>query len=180
MIMRDGLLWISHVIFSSFLIIASWQDLRRKQVQMWVFLVFGTLAGTWFLCFAGAEIFSLLKNERTKSIGSILCQTVGQAGIWVLPALVPGLLLFWSNRISGGAVGSGDSLFFLITGVLLGWETTVSLFLASTGLCGIFCLALYVWYRVVHGENASRRTVPFLPFAALAEGMMLLGKITSQ
>ena len=137
------------VLFMVFLGIAAWQDARSKEVDAWLYVVFGGLV--WFekLCFSwpvqmGPEILNIL----------------------------PGAAMLLLSRWSEGAIGEGDGWFFVIAGVALGWKKSVAVFLAGLFLCCIWCTGLAVWGKVRH-VSVRERTVPFLPFAVPAVLWML-------
>lgn len=139
--MRSGL-------FLCFLLAAAWQDLRNKQVDVCIFVVFGAAAAVlgvvqWLVL---GEDYSVPGHLAGCALGGILLA----AGI-----------------ASRGGIGTGDGWFFLVSGLMLGFWENLALLCYSTLCCGIFCLGYFVWCRIQKGENAGKRTVPFLPFAVL-------------
>ncbi len=109
------------VLFMVFLGIAAWQDARSKEVDAWLYVVFGGLV--WFekLCFSwpvqmGPEILNIL----------------------------PGAAMLLLSRWSEGAIGEGDGWFFVIAGVALGWKKVLQYFwpvcfYAASGVQGLRC-----------------------------------------
>ena len=128
------------MLFTGFLAVAAWQDAREKEVDAWLFVVFGGLI--WFakLCFDGPV-------------------DLGQEAV----NLLPGLAMVAFSKWSGGALGEGDGWFFVGAGVALGWKKSIALFCIGLFLCCAWCAAVAVWGKV-HRVPVRGKTVPFLPF----------------
>ena len=129
------------IVFISFISIASWQDAKRKEVGIWVYGLFGSLAWYINLC--------LLHLQDWQAI--LLSISLG-----------PGLLFL--SRMTCGAIGEGDGLFFLVTGIFLGFQRNILLFSISVMLCGVFTMGIFLWGKIKN-ISVSGKTVPFLPFA---------------
>lgn len=139
------------MLFLIFLAVAAWQDMRDKEIDAWLYVVFGGLI--WFgkLCFDGpVELWREAVNA------------------------VPGIALVLLSRLSGGTVGEGDGWFFVVAGVALGVRNAVALFFMSLFLCCLWCagMAVWGWRRRI---SVRRRTVPFLPFVLPAVLWILRG-----
>lgn len=139
------------MLFLIFLAVAAWQDMRDKEIDAWLYVVFGGLI--WFgkLCFDGpVELWREAVNA------------------------VPGIALVLLSRLSGGAVGEGDGWFFVVAGVALGVWNAVALFFMSLFLCCLWCagMAVWGWRRRI---SVRRKTVPFLPFVLPAVLWILRG-----
>lgn len=125
--------------FTIYLLAASWQDLRRHKISVWLYALFGGLG--------------LLENYIFKEIGW------GEAAA----ALLPGLILILLTKCTRGAVGAGDGWFFLASAAYLGfWNTTALLFYGLL-FCSICCLLMVVW-GFTSGINVRKMRLPFLPF----------------
>ena len=139
------------MLFLIFLAVAAWQDMRDKEIDAWLYVVFGGLI--WFgkLCFDGpVELWREAVNA------------------------VPGIALVLLSRLSGGAVGEGDGWFFVVAGVALGVRNAVALFFMSLCLCCLWGAGMAVWggrRRI----SVRRKTVPFLPFVLPAVLWILRG-----
>lgn len=138
------------LVFGAFLLISAGEDLRRKAVDVRVYLIFGFLA-------IG------LAGWRAASASSGGWELAGDACIGA--ALGAGLLA--AGRVSAGGVGVGDGLFFCISGVYLGFWNNLLLLVLSSLCCGLFCLGYYVWGRLWQGRGWGEKTVPFLAFTAI-------------
>ena len=138
------------ILFLGFLIIAAWQDARKKEIDAWIYVVFGSLI--WFgkLCFDGPV-----------SLGPEMVNAV------------PGILLVLFSKWSDGAVGEGDGWFFVVAGIALGFKRNVALFFVSLFLCVLWCAGLLMWGRAKN-IFVRKRTVPFLPFTVPAVLWMLV------
>lgn len=139
------------MLFLIFLAVAAWQDMRDKEIDAWLYVVFGGLI--WFgkLCFDGpVELWREAVNA------------------------VPGIALVLLSRLSGGTVGEGDGWFFVVAGVALGVRNAVALFFMSLFLCCLWCagMAVWGWRRRI---SVRRKTVPFLPFVLPAVLWILRG-----
>lgn len=128
--------------FLAFAILAAAQDLRRKQIDLWVYVLFSVLAFVACL-FEETSWFSV-------AAGSVL-----------------GAVLLACGRISGGAIGDGDGLFFLISGLMLGFRDNLLLLGMGIFLCGLFSTVLYVWNLLYKKRDVRKLEVPFLPFVAV-------------
>ncbi len=139
------------ILFLGFLIISAWQDVREKEVDSWLYIVFGGLI--WFgkLCFEGPV-----------SMGPEAAN------------VIPGILMVLFSRWSGGAMGEGDGWFFVVAGVALGLKKSVALFLSSLLLCSFCCFLMLIWGRKKH-VSMKKKTVPFLPFTVPA-ALWILGR----
>lgn len=130
-------------LFLCFLLAAAIQDIREKQVEVRLFVIFGLLAvllcgyqwktGCWHGWF---------------DVAGNLCVAAGLIGAAVL----------WRE-----AVGLGDGCFFLVSGLLLEFWENLALLFYGLMLCGCYCL-LKIVFTQLHGGPVKNQTVPFLPF----------------
>ena len=127
-----------HIIFTTFLAAAAWQDLRNKSVSVWLYLGYGAVACAIRL-------------------------TGGEPVLQALSGGLVGVVLLAAGRLTAGAIGIGDGLFFVVSGLYLSFYDNVRLLLYGILWGGIFCLFLF-FYGKKHGINIHRMTVPFLPF----------------
>ncbi|MBT9776151.1 pilus assembly protein CpaA [Clostridium sp. MCC353] len=123
------------IVFLLFWSIAAWQDLRVKSVSLWVFIVFGAAA------------LLIRKGIRPDMVIS--------AGI--------GLILLGIGMLSQGAIGEGDGMFFLVSGLYLPVIDNCLLLLYGLLFCSIFSVIM-IAAGICSRRNFRGRTVPFLPF----------------
>lgn len=135
-------------IFSGFMLTAAIQDLRKKEVELWVFVLFGGAA-----CLLNIYLWLSARTGLAWQDQLLSC------------GLGAGLLL--AAKLSQGGIGAGDGLFFLISGLMLRfWENLVIL-CGGILLGGMYALAVFGWNQMYGTRNVRKITIPFLPFAAL-------------
>lgn len=132
-------------IFLLFLIIAAGQDMKRKSVDIRVYVVFGM----WALIGLGYHWLMEGHLVNWGNLFSSMCLGLGLIGC----------ALLWHD-----AVGMGDGCFFLVSGLMLGFWENLALLCYGMLLCSIYCLCLMVWNQVRYHRNVRKYTVPFLPF----------------
>lgn len=151
-------------VFSGFLFLASWQDLRRKKVDLWIFWLGGFLA--LFLCAWRSGKLLGDGAEMTAVFSSVLMDCAAGSLL--------GVILLAGKKCIGDGIGAGDGWFFVISGLMLGFWENLLLFGGATLLCGIWALAYSCW-KQLRGKGWGRKeTLPFLPFAALAWAGLIL------
>ncbi len=135
------------MLFLAFLWIAAIQDFFQKQVKLWVFVLFGVIAII---------------------ISSYLWISQNHDFPWKehLGSCCLGTLLLGAGKLCNGEVGSGDGLFFMVSGTMLGFGENLALLCSSIALCGIYSL-IYLCFYQIQGRNMRKATLPFLPFALL-------------
>lgn len=135
-------------VFMGFLLVAAGQDLYRKGIKVWVFVLFGiiALAADGYLWSQAGGEFCWRSHLWSCGVGA-------------------GLLLL--GKICGGSIGAGDGCFFLISGLLLEFWENLMVLCIGVILCGSYGLCLFVWKKIRTGENIGKQTVPFLPFAVI-------------
>lgn len=121
----------------SFLSINSYWDIRKGEISLAVTFVYTVL-----------NIFYLLLNR--------------QRIILLLAGVLPGLMLLCVGKFSGGALGMGDGLMVMVSGLYMGiWKTlefvTLALILAA------------VWAGLlIAGKKSGKVRFPFVPFLLAA------------
>lgn len=122
-------------IFSLFLCGSAWQDIKKQEISVWIFVAAGAAA---------------LLIRR------------GISGDMAFSASL-GLVLFAVSRLMRGAVGEGDSLFFLVSGLFLPAAQNLMLFFYGLFLCSLAGLVILA-DGVRKKKNVRKQSVPFLPF----------------
>ena len=153
--------------FSLYILAAAWQDGRRKAVSGWLLLFF-------FVHFLTSQIVRrVFEVDMAKKPASIWYQ-----GMCTDPSLLPlwagcliGVALLLVSRVTEGALGGGDRLFFFIAGIYLGFWKNLFLLCTSLSLCSITGIAYMVLGRV-QGKDYRKRKLPFLLFT-LPAGLWL-------
>lgn len=131
-------------LFLCFLLISAGQDLHKKSVAVWVYLLFGGLAllnRSYYLFLSGWSQW-----------GDLLC------------GVCPGLAMLGISMLWKEEVGTGDGCFFLVSGLMLGFWQNMALLCYGLFLCSSYCLVKLVWNQILMRKNAGKQTVPYLPF----------------
>ncbi len=152
------------VIFSGFLFLASWQDGRKKEVEIWIFWLGGLLGLAVCIWQTGNLLVSGSNGLKECLLVWSDCALGSLLGIGLLAG----------RRYIGNGIGAGDGLFFTVSGVILGLWKNVVLFWGATLLCGIWALFYSCWQQLHQKRWNRKETLPFLPFAALAWSGWLL------
>lgn len=134
-------------LFLCFMLLSAWQDLKRKQVDTLIYMVFSMAA----LIGIGIQ---LAMGRAYNPLESVAAMSIG-AGLLGL------------GMMSCGGIGTGDGCFFLVSGLMLGFWENMALLCYGTLFCGVFCLAYFGWGKLRRKENMRKKTVPFLPFTVL-------------
>ena len=155
---RDMVRVISEAVFSLFLFVVSWQDLRRKRIRVLWLYGFG-MVGIGFTLIRGVQAV-LAYGWDWKQHGVRLLK-------WMI-GMMPGLILLWMERQTGGAVGLGDGWFFLIAGCYLGGWQTLELLMGAvfvSSLLGCIWMAAALLGGKGNGlwERMRKKKLPFLP-----------------
>lgn len=87
----------------------------------------------------------------------------------MLAGCLIGVILLLVSKLTGGKIGIGDGLILIVTGIYLGYEDNVMLFMYGLLFCGIWSLPLLVLKKKKGSDE-----VPFVPFLLLAYLKMLL------
>lgn len=132
-------------IFLLFLLVAAGRDLKKKSVEIWIYIIFGI----WALLDMGYRWVVMGQQIDYGNLFSSLCLGFGLLGCGIL----------WRD-----AVGLGDGCFFLVSGLLLGFWENLALLCYGMLLCSLYCLGYLIWNQVYYRRNVRKDTVPFLPF----------------
>ncbi len=120
-------------------------------------------------------VLNTIWDVRTKKIPIMLLVCFGAAGIIInifLPeytvkelafGVAIGVALWGISYVTGGQIGSGDGLLFMVTGLLIGGINNFVLLLWSTALCAVVSAVLLFAKRVSRKDR-----IPFVPFVLLA------------
>lgn len=135
----------NEAVVMSMLALCTAQDMKKRQIRLNFVLVFGILG----------VFFHML--WRMLSIGNILLgMSVGAA-----------LLLL--SVLTKGGIGVGDALILVVTGIYLGLEKNLELFLFGLFLCSMWSLCLLVLRK-----KSRKDSIPFVPFLLAAYMGMLV------
>lgn len=172
-------------IFIIFLMTAAWQDLKTKQIKVWVLC----LAGAAAVALQVLTVFIALHTGEAPVASSMMMaggaalygDGSGTGSVWevcllYLSGLLPGVALLVFSWLSQG-IGTGDGCFFLVSGLLLGLADNLLLLCGAVFSSGLFGLGYYVFHCVNRCQNRNnnqkrkmgigKTELPFLPFAVV-------------
>ncbi|MDO4452173.1 MAG: prepilin peptidase [Lachnospiraceae bacterium] len=122
-----------------FLLVCSVWDLRTKRIPIWLLGV-GAV---------GTFLFLLSCNKVD------LCSVLGGIGIGGICLVI--------SKVTGEALGYGDSLLICLLGSYAGFINALWTVTVAFGLAGIFSLIFFM------GKGGyKRRTIPFIPFLTIS------------
>lgn len=143
---------ISDIVLLSYLFLMSIYDIRKKEIQLRISIVTAVVLTAGQFC-------------------RIVCGEM--AWYTAFTGVIVGGLLIGISKVTRGAVGTGDGIVFMISGVVLGFfENGILLFLslvfaAAAGTC------LMLSRRV-----GRKDMIPFVPFIFMGYGVMCLWKMS--
>ena len=138
----------SQVAVIGMLAICATEDLRKKQIHLNVVLAFGILG----------IVFHMLGQEQT--IENIIFG-MGVGGVLLLLSI-----------LTGGKIGIGDGVLLVVTGIYLGLEQNLMLFVGSLFICACYALLLLVLRRRKRND-----TLAYAPFVLVSYVCMLAGAL---
>ncbi len=131
---------IESIAVTGFLTVAAIEDIRKKSITRRLIAV----------AMIGGIIYRLL-NFDTSTVGSILS---GSA---------IGVFMILLSYVSRGAVGVGDGAVLIVTGIVLGFERNLGIFLLALVLSALVGLFLLIIVKV-----DRKKEIPFVPFLLAA------------
>lgn len=132
------------LVYMLFLLLAAGWDLKMKEIPIWVFGL-------------GMGVAALVRGYDYQIDGRAFFS-------WNLViSLSVGFVLLLLAAASREAVGAGDGVFFLVSGLYLDYRDTLALFFSGLILCSLYCLAAGV-AGMIRRKSIWSKTIPFLPF----------------
>lgn len=133
------------------------EDLKKRTVSLWKIYIF-----------SGIVILALLDSGVSQ-----FADMENLSGLSMAVGALPGLLLLWMGRMSGGAIGTADGIVVLGLGIYMGiWKIMSILSIAFLGTLGVSGILLIVLNKSKNYE------IPFIPFlVAGMAGSMLWGRL---
>lgn len=117
------------------------------------------------------------KNKKIPIFPGIICMTVviafqvinkNSPEKW-LPGIIIGIFIYIISLVSRGQVGMGDGFVYLVSGVALGFGRNLELFAISLLLASVVAL-----YLIVVKKAGRKARMPFIPFTAIAYGVVMM------
>ena len=143
--MTESIEMVPLIITALYLVICTVTDLIRRQIYLSVSICFFITGVVFSMTGAGV-------NFRNAAAGILIGAAILAAG-----------------ALTKEAIGIGDGIVFMVTGIYLGFYENLGLFLISTFLCGIVSAILLVM-RICKKKDS----IPFAPFAAGALLILIL------
>ncbi len=125
--------------------ICSFEDVKRKQIRLWVVCAFGIMGMVLHLIYRQTGIVDIL----------------GGMGI--------GALLLLMGLISRQKIGYGDGFMFFVTGIYLGFWGNLSLLTAA-----MISVMMYALVLLASGRGSGRYEIAFSPFVLFGYVAMLM------
>lgn len=86
-----------------------------------------------------------------------------------MPGGCVGVVLYVISKMSRGSIGEGDACIYGVIGMLLGVIKAINILLIALFVCSLYAVLLLALRRV-----GKRYKIAFLPFTALAYGIVVL------
>jgi len=134
------------ILITAFLLICSYTDIRNNEIYLKVLLPF-FLAGVIIAAASGPE-----------------------AVITALTGTAAGIALLIISRITKGAIGEGDGLILVVTGIFLGFSENLRLLTFALFLSALFSVGA----MILKGWKKDRE-LPFVPFLLAAFLIIKIG-----
>ena len=141
-------------VFAVFLCACAWKDLKEKEIPLIFFVVAAAAGVIW----AAGD----LGTGGWKEGEQVFRKLFGQAA-----SLLPGTGLLIISYCTKGAVGKGDGLFFLVSGLYLGFWKCLALLFCGLLFCSAWGLGMLIW-GFCAGKKVKDIRLPFLPFLITA------------
>lgn len=125
--------------------IHSIEDIRKKKITITITLFSAILGVVLHLCFQNQSIYSMLAG------------------------MLSGGVIVGISRITGGMIGMGDGMVFMLTGLYLGVEKNLGLMFLSFALAGVWALISMILF---HKKKNDR--IPFVPFLFISYVILIL------
>lgn len=145
-------------------------DLRSRSVPLLVHLLFvlpglivfgNQLHSAFQSCALNAQRMVIGTLPDTSSAALLLWHPIRTALLPLLP-LLPGLLALLLSRLSQEALGLGDALFLLISGLYVPMRSMLLLLLSGI-LVGFLVSAVLLIYGRLHGRSMRKVSFPWIP-----------------
>ena len=127
------------------LAVCSMQDIKTQKIRLNPILVTGILGVIWHMLYQKIQLGNML-----------LGMGIGIA-VWLV------------SFVTKGKIGIGDAVLLMVTGIYLGAQQNLALFLTALFLAGLWGL-----YLLVVRKRPRTETFPFVPFLLAAYVEMLV------
>lgn len=134
-----------------YLLLMAVNDIRKKEIHLGITAVVG-------VALAAKQLYLVYQGEMS----------AGSAFLGILT----GIFLIVVSVVTGGQIGIGDGILFVICGLFFSlYETSILL------LISLFLTAVVSGIMIVIKRVGKRDTIPFAPFVLAGYGVMCLWKL---
>ena len=170
------------ILWMVLLIVAAYQDFRERQVSVrW--LACGAAAGMIGCCLmAGERYQGMLETGINVERVSLLMNIVKIQIVRIGKAAGIGIALLILAKLTRGAMGGGDGLFFLMSAFYWDWKELLVLFLETLAISSAWGIALLMkrqWNRAGTPSVRWKETIPFLT-CCLIPGILQVWNVLMQ
>lgn len=128
-----------------FMAVAAYQDWKEKQINVCIFLV-------------------------AAFVGIVLRVGVQEESVWsMLEGVAVGIVILLLAWLTGGSVGAGDGLMFMVSGIFLEFWENINLLMTSFTIAGVVAL-----FMIAVKKKGRKYRLPFVPFMLVAYLLQLL------
>ena len=167
---------IMKILWMVILIAAAYQDLRERQVSG-MLLVCGAVAGMAGYCLMAEEMYrGMLETRIDAERVDLMVKAVRIPAARIGKAAGIGGTMLILAKLTQGAIGCGDGLFFLMSACYWDWKYLMALFLGALGVSsawGMILLMKRQWSRGGIHAGKMMETIPFLT-CCLVPGVCLV------
>lgn len=143
-----------------FLLAAAVYDCKYREIPGTIFAAGGMEAFLWRM----ADMMCAANCMEKKAWMTVFHgNNVGVSVEDLIFGVAIGVILLVISKVSDGAVGMGDGLLFMVTGMYFGFWKNLILLLGSLALCSIWGIGNLV-VRRTGWQEGKRTEVSFLPF----------------
>lgn len=143
-----------------FLLAAAVCDYKYREIPEWIYAVGGIEAFIWRMADS-----MYVKNGMEETMWTMVFHgnNMGVSFGEITLGVLIGVALLAVSKATDGAVGTGDGVLFMITGLYFGFQKNLTLLLGSLVLCSIWGIGNLAVKRIGWLEG-KKIEVPFLPF----------------
>ena len=181
-----GDLWIVEriikILWMVSLFVAAIQDFKERQVSVPLLLV-GAGTGILGVCLmTGEEYRKWMETGINAERVNLLVKLVEMQVVRIGKAAGIGVMLLILAKLTRGAIGGGDGLFFLMSACYWDWKCLMILFLGALAVSSVWGMILLMkrqWSRDGIHAGKMMETIPFLT-CCLVPGVCLVWKALRQ
>ena len=141
------------IILILFMIICAISDIRTKSIDIRIFIAMYIVEFIWYMY---ANAFGIHLEIASLMIGASL-----------------GIFLIIISKISRGAIGIGDGMFFIASGIACGSYRSIYMFICTMTLSAICSLFIIMW-GIFQKKSMRGKQMPLIPLTIPAYIWMMI------